>query len=64
MSAFNLISLRTAKTLFNFGPSECSRIKEENLIMGQLTTFISPIALRKARIVYNFGLSERNRVKI
>ena len=66
---FNPIALRKAKIVYNFGLSECNKVKshESSKMSRMLNMFtvnpqFNPIALRKAKIVYNFGLSECNKV--
>ena len=36
LSAFNFIALRKAKIAYNFGLSECNRIKEKNWLLEEL----------------------------
>ena len=36
LSAFNLIALRKAKIAYNFGLSECNRVKEKNWLLEEL----------------------------
>ena len=66
------IALRKAKIVYNFGLSECNRVKAPeicpiyglpaNLILLHSERF-NPTALRKAKLLCNFGLSECSRVK-
>ena len=72
-TAINPIALRKAKIVYNFGLSECKRVKNPialrkakivyNFCLSECKRVKNPIALRMAKIVYNFGLSECKRVK-
>ena len=63
---FNPFALRKAKIVYNFGLSECNRVKGKQSFGEWIHIFhhhFNPFALRKAKIVCNFGLFGCNRVK-
>ena len=68
----NRIALRTAKTLWSFGRSECTRVKALQKQMSGTCLLVivrafvfnfNPIALRTAKTLWSFGRSECIRVK-
>ena len=64
MVMFNPFALRKSKIVYNFGLSECNRVKVNvyNLGLSECNFGLSECNRVKVN-VYNFGLSECNRVK-